>query len=87
MHWERLDRNYPFDGTTCVVGHFIQGQRKPIIGVWKFCYHGSNPYWETKNGKKITCGKYDNWCDVESIINNVCERIEYDIRSEMDIAY
>jgi len=84
MHWERLDRSSPSDGTTCVVGHFIQGQRKPIVGIWKFCYRGSDSYWETKSGEKITCGKYDNWCDIEVIINNVYERIEDEIRDEIN---
>ena len=84
MHWKRLDRQSPFDGTTCVVGHFINGQRKPIMGLWKYCYFGDNSYWLTKHGEKVSCGKYDNWCDVEDIISVVSEKIEDELREALD---
>ena len=76
----------PSDGTTCVVGHFIQGSSssKPIMGLWKYCYFGDNSYWLTKNGNKVYCGKYDNWCDVEDIIEAVSEKVEDELRSALD---
>lgn len=80
MHWERLDRRSPPDGTICVVAHFVQGMNRPATGVWKYCYRGPDSYWETKHGDRIPCGKYDNWCDVEDIIDAVGERIEDDLR-------
>ncbi len=80
MHWKRLDRSSPSDGTVCVVGHFIKEQDKPIMGVWTYRYFGSDSYWETKTGAKIPCGKYDNWCNVDDIINVVGERIEDELR-------
>lgn len=84
MHWKRLDRDSPNDGTTCVVGHFARGHNKPIMGLWKYCYFGDNSYWLTKHGEKISCGKYDNWCDVEDIIDVVGEKIEDELRSALN---
>jgi hypothetical protein len=53
----------------------VQGINKPAIGVWEYCYHEPDSYWVTKHGNRILCGKYDNWCDVEDIINAVEEKI------------
>lgn len=84
MHWERLDRISPPDGTICVVAHFVQGMNRPATGVLKYCYSGHDSYWVTKHGGRIPCCKYDNWCDVDDIINAVEERIEDDISSVID---
>ena len=84
MHRKRLDRSSPSDGTLCVVGYFVQGRNRPIMGLWKYCYFGDNSYWQTNNGEKVYCGKYDNWCDVEDIIDAVGARVEDELRSALD---
>lgn len=83
MHWKRLDRNSPADGTTCVVGHFLPNTSKPLVGLWKFCYSGNNSYWLTNSGDKIDCFNTDNWCDVEDIILAVEDKIVEDIKFEL----
>lgn len=87
MKWQRLDRSSPLDGTMCVVGHFVKGQRKPIMGLWRYCYFGDDSYWQTKNGERVKCGKYDNWCDVEDIIDAVGERVENEFRPALNDMY
>jgi hypothetical protein len=47
-----------------------------MTGLWTYHFNGLDSYWETNNGNRIICGKYDKWCDVEDIIANVEERIE-----------
>ena len=84
MHWKRLDKSHPSDGATCVVGHFVPGNPRPIMGMWQYCYYGEDSYWKTKYGGKVYCGQYDNWCDVEDIIDVIRARIEDEIESLTD---
>lgn len=83
MKWKLFNRDSPPDGMTCVVGHFIHDRQRPVYGVWKFCYSGYDSYWLTKDGKQIKCNKYDNWCNVEDIIDEVTSRIEEEIISRL----
>ena len=87
MQWQHLGRSIPVDGTKCVVGHFTSDCSKPIVGVWTYHYFDDKSYWQTSNGDRIECFKYDSWCDVNDIISVVEDRIIDEIRSEIEKAH
>lgn len=86
MHWKRLDRDSPYDGMTCIVGHFLEGDDKPVIGIWEYCSFGKDSYWQTKDGSKIQCSKYDNWCNVDDVIDAVADKIKENFSWEIEKA-
>lgn len=84
MHWRIYGKETPPNLEDCIVGRVYKGETQ--TGVFTYHYFGSESYWEGKNGYTVKCDRHDNWCPVQSVIDNVAERIEDDLSWELEKA-
>lgn len=82
MKWTVLKNRSPCNGSRCIVGRIYNNQKQ--FGIYTFYLNGNNPIWESRYGEKYKSLPHDHWCLVSDIIAEVENKIEDDIRSEIE---
>lgn len=80
LYWTIYNTQRPVDDSKCIVAH-INNNKKSIAGIFRFHSAGDNSYWQ-KGDKIINCKPNDCWCQVDSIINSIVQRIEDEVKEE-----
>lgn len=82
LQWIKYSDSIPNDSSRCVVATLVNG--KVSAGIFTFHWSGTASYWQDNTRHTIMCKQSDCWCYVDSIINSVAQRLEDEMRDELD---
>lgn len=82
MHWNTLKNVLPQNGQSCIVKRFKNNSLH--YAICTFMHFGTEYIWITSKHSKITCDFSDKWYAVDSMIDNIEQRLVTEIQSAFD---